>query len=381
MMKYNSIRAFAGLIILMMCVSACSAETHTETFVMSSGNEVTSVEQSSRPFQIHKIYRLPEALTNTVRLLGWSSSDSVVVADRDISVLDQGNVKRLVRPYEQSKPISGLPYVNSHSTLSPNGKYISSTSSTTTKSRLKLINLQDGTEKEIASFNASDSYIQYISWSNNSAYLSYLVERINGLQPDYLYIYDMKTQTSKKYELTKSRQGDTLLNVMISNDGRSVLLQTIRKNEQQRITLIAGKVSGRSVDIQYERVVGGGEQTTWLSNDQFVFLGVDGTLYEYDQRNGELSVLLEKILTFKFSPDRKNIAYTTYDEQTVTYVGKLQGRNILYNEAVYHGILLNDMYWSPDNQSLLIQGQKLFDPSLSTSTESVTKEAFVIELK
>lgn len=140
-----------------------------------------------------------------------------------------------------------------------------------------------------------------------------------------------------------------------------------------------GKVSGKNIEFQYERQIGG-DSVAWMNNDQFVFLGTDNSLYEYDRRNGELSVILEKVFDFEFSPDRKNIAYTEYD-QNVTYVGKVQGRNILYKEPVYRGIVPTHIYWNPNNKSVLLQGQKQLDSSQTASTDSPSKESLIIELK
>jgi len=378
MKRRQYISAGIMMIVVMLCLSACSSGPHTETFVISGGTDVSSTEQSSRPVQIRKIYRLPGELANT-QLLGWSSSDSIILSGKEISSGDYGSVARMVRPYEESRPISGIAYINSQSILSPDGKYISEASSTATKNRIKIFTLQDGKEKEIISLPATRNYIQDSSWSNNSLYFVYLVESAEDSHSNYLYIYNLKAQTSKKYKLTGIKQEDTLFSAKISNDGQSVLLQTF-SHQRPKTSMHMGRISGDHIEFQYERLVGSGDQMAWLSDDQVVFLGIDGTLYEYDQRNGELSVLLEKVLNFTFSPDRKNIAYTTYDEQTVIYAGKLQGRNILYKEPVYRGILSHDMRWSLDNKNLLIQGQKPYDPSQVTS-EVTAQEAFVIELE
>ncbi|KAF6623945.1 hypothetical protein H6F38_27965, partial [Paenibacillus sp. EKM208P] len=222
-------------------------------------------------------------------------------------------------------------------------------------------------------------YVQYVSWSANSSYIGYLVENPVDNGADSLYIYDMGAQTSSKYQLKGILKGDTLLSVNLANDGRSVLLQLFRAKQGQKKVLTMGKVSGKNIEFQYERQFGG-DSVAWMNNDQFVFLGTDSSLYEYDQRNGELSVILEKVLDFEFSPDRKNIAYTVYD-QNVTYVGKVQGRNIMYNEPVYRGILPTHMYWNPNNKSVLLQGQKQLDSSQTAPTDSPSKESLIIELK
>lgn len=121
--------------------------------------------------------------------------------------------------------------------------------------------------------------------------------------------------------------------------------------------------------------------TLQQSNDQLAFLGRGGNLYEYDQRNGELSVVLERVTAFEFSADKRFIAYKLQDEDII-YVGKMQGRNVLYNEPVYHSILPLNMKWSPDNTSLFMQGSKIYaNPNIVPNDVSVEEPVFIIEFE
>ncbi|WP_404303250.1 hypothetical protein [Paenibacillus sp. DP01] len=376
--KYVVMPLVVSLVILLL--SGCGSEPKTETVVIADSNEVSSTDQSSRPFQVQKIYRLPDRFANRGQLLGWSSGDAIIASFGAMTILKRGTLERLTYPYEQSKVISEIDKVTSNTILSPDGKYICEVSPSSSETTLKLISLQDGKEKEIDRISTrNESYVQYVSWSSNSSYISYLVENLVDHGTDSLYIYDVGSQTSSKYQLKGILKEDTLLSVNLANDGRSVLLQLFGAKQGQKKVLTLGKVSGKNIEFQYERQIGG-DSVAWMNNDQFVFLGTDNSLYEYDQRNGELSVILEKVLDFEFSPDRKNIAYTVYD-QNVTYVAKVQGRNILYNEPVYRGIVPTHMYWNPNNKSVLLQGQKQLDSSQTAPTDSPSKESLIIELK
>ncbi|KKD53059.1 MULTISPECIES: hypothetical protein [Paenibacillus] len=376
--KYVVMSLVVSLVILLL--SGCGSEPKTETVVIADSNEVSSTDQSSRPFQVQKIYRLPDRFANRGQLLGWSSGDAIIASFGAMTILKRGTLERLTYPYEQSKVISEIDKVTSNTILSPDGKYICEVSPSSSETTLKLISLQDGKEKEIDRISTrNESYVQYVSWSSNSSYISYLVENLVDHGADSLYIYDVGSQTSSKYQLKGILKEDTLLSVNLANDGRSVLLQLFGAKQGQKKVLTLGKVSGKNIEFQYERQIGG-DSVAWMNNDQFVFLGTDNSLYEYDQRNGELSVILEKVLDFEFSPDRKNIAYTVYD-QNVTYVAKVQGRNILYNEPVYRGIVPTHMYWNPNNKSVLLQGQKQLDSSQTAPTDSPSKESLIIELK
>nr|WP_193191407.1 hypothetical protein [Paenibacillus polymyxa]MBE3650778.1 hypothetical protein [Paenibacillus polymyxa] len=376
--KYVVMPLVVSLVILLL--SGCGSEPKTETVVITDSNEVSSTDQSSRPFQVQKIYRLPDRFANRGQLLGWSSGDAIIASFGAMTILKRGTLERLTYPYEQSKVISEIDKVTSNTILSPDGKYICEVSPSSSETTLKLISLQDGKEKEIDRISTrNESYVQYVSWSSNSSYISYLVENLVDHGADSLYIYDVGSQTSSKYQLKGILKEDTLLSVNLANDGRSVLLQLFGAKQGQKKVLTLGKISGKNIEFQYERQIGG-DSVAWMNNDQFVFLGTDNSLYEYDQRNGELSVILEKVLDFEFSPDRKNIAYTVYD-QNVTYVAKVQGRNILYNEPVYRGIVPTHMYWNPNNKSVLLQGQKQLDSSQTAPTDSPSKESLIIELK
>ncbi|MGY5483881.1 hypothetical protein [Paenibacillus sp. ALE2] len=376
--KYVVMPLVVSLVILLL--SGCGSEPKTETVVIADSNEVSSTDQSSRPFQVQKIYRLPDRFANRGQLLGWSSGDAIIASFGAMTILKRGTLERLTYPYEQSKVISEIDKVTSNTILSPDGKYICEVSPSSSETTLKLISLQDGKEKEIDRISTrNESYVQYVSWSSNSSYISYLVENLVDHGADSLYIYDVGSQTSSKYQLKGILKEDTLLSVNLANDGRSVLLQLFGAKQGQKKVLTLGKVSGKNIEFQYEHQIGG-DSVAWMNNDQFVFLGTDNSLYEYDQRNGELSVILEKVLDFEFSPDRKNIAYTVYD-QNVTYVAKVQGRNILYNEPVYRGIVPTHMYWNPNNKSVLLQGQKQLDSSQTAPTDSPSKESLIIELK
>ncbi|MGG4216442.1 hypothetical protein [Paenibacillus sp. FSL L8-0638] len=368
------------LSLVVLLLSGCGSEPKTETVVIADSNEVSSTDQSSRPFQVQKIYRLPDRFANRGELLGWSSGNAVIASFGAMTILKRGTVERLTYPYEQSMAIPGIGKVTSNTTLSPDGKYICEFSRSSSETTLRLISLQDGKEKEIDRISTrNESYVQYVSWSANSSYIGYLVENPFDNGADSLYIYDMGSQTSGKYQLKGIMKEDTLLSVNIANDGRSILVELFGAKKGQKKILTMGKVSGKNIEFQYERQIGG-DSVAWMNNDQFVFLGTDNSLYEYDRRNGELSVILEKVFDFEFSPDRKNIAYTEYD-QNVTYVGKVQGRNILYKEPVYRGIVPTHIYWNPNNKSVLLQGQKQLDSSQTASTDSPSKESLIIELK
>lgn len=382
-MKYKRFILWLGILsLVLLLLPGCNSGPQTETIIIPGSDELSTDDQETRPFQVQKIYRLPDEFINAGRLLGWSSSSSVVASFKNMSLPGHMMLKRLTYPYEKSEQIPGIQPDNSEIKLSPDGKHISEISTSASETTLKLISLADGKKSEVAKFRMRDQlFLQDIVWSSNSKYLAYLVIDPSEGGDDSLHLYEMGTQTSKTYQLKGFPKGerDTLLSINVSDDGQGVLFTVYPHDQPGKTYMMMGAIVGSDVKLQYKHRIGR-EENAWITNDQFVFLGTDGTLYEYDRRNGELSVLLEKVGSFKFSHDKKSIAYSLYD-QDIIYAGKLQGKNILYNEPVYRGVLPTEMYWNFNNSSLFIYGQKLFSPSQITHTDSIDRQSFIIEFQ
>lgn len=373
-------KIFLTLSMLCLLLSACSHSPRTETIIMSSGDEVSSINQSSQPFQVQKIYRIPNHIPNTGQLLGWTSSHRIVAALNINRNIGQSTLEYLSSPYEKGEPIPNVDSTIFQIGLSPNGKYLYEYAPTTDHIRLTATSLQDGSKQEIVTLSTqNNAFVQYISWSNNGEYLIYTLGYYTNSQVKSVYIYNLQSQKLSKYQIQGLAKEDTLLSAEVSDDQHSVLLNVLRSQQSNSIHIILGTISGKEIIPKYERS-SSINQNAWLNNNQFAFLGSDGTLYEYDQRNGELAIILEQVNNFKFSPDRKNIAYSLYDQNTM-YVGKVLGKNIVYNNPVYRGIMATNIYWSQDNSSLLLVGPKPMYNTPFMQTDPGDQEAFVIELK
>lgn len=365
-----------GTLLLLILLSGCRAGGQSETVIISDNEEADNTLQSSSSFQVKTIYRLPNEYTNEGYWLGWTSTDSIVGSFKTSGIPEQFNLKTFTYPYEHSETIKEI-RSNPQMELSPDGKYAAQTTAST---GLKVVSLKDEKETEIKTLRTGgEEFVQDISWSGNSQYLSYLVLNASESEKSSVHIYDVQTHASKKYELKDFEKGDTLISVNVSDDGRSALFTLFESNRPGKTVIKFGRMMGSNIEIIYKRDIGR-EQNTWISNDQFAFLGPDGTLYEYDQRNSELSVILENVSAFKFSNEKKFIAYSLQGEDAV-YVGKMQGRNVLYREPVYHGIVPLDMYWNMDNTKLLIQGSNTFANSHAGQTDFTRGPSYIIELE
>ncbi|MEC0242620.1 WD40 repeat domain-containing protein [Paenibacillus dokdonensis] len=352
------IRMSTALLILIVLMSGCTHGQRSETIVIPSTEENHTSDQGSRSFQVKTIYRLPASVTDNDEMLGWSAPDTVIGLFKIVRSSERmkRNLQRISIPYENLTNVQNVD-INTHSLeLSPDGKYISGITKTQDGDSLTVISLSDGQHKEVARFNSREQLlVQKLSWSSDSRYLSYLFTDSNSRQ-ESLGIYDTDADITKDYHLTGFENTGNITSVKISDDGRSMLFTMVQSSRKSSVVL--GIINGSEVDVQYEHQTGG-EQIAWLNNEQFVYLGTEGTLYEYDRRNSELSVLLENVERFEFSQNRKYIAYSLNEKDSI-FAGKLQGKNILYEEPVYHGINPSQMLWSPDNNSLLVNGEKIY---------------------
>lgn len=370
------------MLLLIFLLSGCGSRFQNETIIISADNEASEQEQHDlSPVQVKKIYRLPDENMDKGYWLGWASTNSIVGAFKSAGFSERIMLKQLVYPYEKSKDLSEIKMDNTRMMLSPNGSQIANMDITRTTATLELFSIKESTKAVVDTFSLkSENYFQNMSWSDNSQYISYLILNAAVNNESILRIYDTTSGSAQSYTLNDFNIGDTLLDVQVSNDGRSALIKILDSSQTAKTTIVLGRLIDGHFETKYKRQIAD-NQMIWIGNDQFAFLGRDGTLYEYDQRNGELSVILERVTAFEFSPDKRFIAYKLQDEDIV-YVGKMQGRNVLYNEPVYHGILPLDMRWSFDNTKLFIHGPKIYaNPKIMPNEDSTEEPAFIIEFE
>ncbi|MED1017047.1 WD40 repeat domain-containing protein [Bacillus atrophaeus] len=376
-MKNKQFIILSGVLLLFLIfVFSYNAGKKSETIIIPNKEEShVDDDRNSGSFQVKKIYRLPKA----DQLLGWSSSNSIVgfFKGDDTTEHQAHDLQRLSFPFEKPETMKSFDSDTTNLKMSPDGKSIVGLTMSSDKTSLHLLSLTNNKKKKIASFASSkDVYVQDVSWSNNNKYICYLAIDAAKKGKTAVNIFDIESGTLKTYPLKDSDEKESLTAVSISDDGRSLLL-TMLHGQQYRI--MTGTISGDSITIRNKRQNSYGEPV-WLNNDQFVFLGTGETLYEYDLRNSELSVLLENVAVFKISNDRKKIAYSLYDKDN-TYAGKLQGKNILYAEPIYHGTNPSGIYWSPDGNNLLVYEQNQYFSMENSSARFFDDHSYVITFK
>lgn len=364
-------------IVLTVFLASCAIEKRSETIIIPSNLGDENQENSS--FQVKRIFHLPKP----VDLLGWSDINSVIGIFNKEGILEnmENQLQRLTYPYEDPVLLQKTENDTVSLNMSPDGKNIVQMKMSSNGDLLKLISVTNGKETEIDQFSSShEFFLQDVTWSSNSRYLSYLSVSVLEDEQSFVGVYDTVSGSLQTYELKDFDKSWSLTRVNISDDGKSLLFTMFQSINNQRIVM--GTInSSNEVEIQYEHQIGHTENA-WLNNYKFVFLDVDERLNEYDRRNGEISILLEKVSTFKLSNDREKIAYFLTDQENI-YVGKLQAKNILYQEPVYQGLMPSEIYWSPDGKNILIYGSKLYSTIQSSLSQldQTDKDAYIIELK
>ncbi|MCY8519591.1 WD40 repeat domain-containing protein [Bacillus atrophaeus] len=376
-MKNKQFIILSGVLLLFLIfVFSYNAGKKSETIIIPDKEEShVDNDRNSGSFQVKKIYRLPKA----DQLLGWSSSNFIVGFFKGDGTTEHEahDLQRLSFPFEKPETMKSFDSDTANLKMSPDGKSLVGLTMSSDETSLHLLSLTNRNNKKIASFPSSkDAYVQDVSWSNNSKYICYLVIDPAKNGQTAVNVFNIDSGTLKTYPLMNLDEKESPTAAAISDNGRSLLF-TMLHGQQYRIMM--GTISSDSITIQNKRQNSYGEPV-WLNNDKFVFLGTGETLYEYDLRNSELSVLLENVAVFKISNDRKKIAYSLYDKDN-TYAGKLQGKNILYAEPIYHGTNPSEIYWSPDGSNLLVYEQNQYSTMENSSARFFDDHSYIITFK
>ncbi|MFQ8009834.1 WD40 repeat domain-containing protein [Bacillus velezensis] len=362
-MKTKQLIIWSGLILIFVTFAASyNVRKQSETIIIPNKEVNQSEVQKSGSFHVKKIYRLPKV----DQLLGWSASNTVVgyfKGNDKTERLASHPIQRLSFPFEKPETLQTIESNTADIKMSPDGKNAVGLTISTDRITLNLMSLTNRNKKKIGSFSSNKgAYVQDISWSNNGKDICYLVIDPAKNGKTAVNVYNTDSGTLKTYPLNEIDEKESLIAASISDD-RCHLLLTMLHGQQKRI--ITGTITNDGIVIKNKHQTSYGEPV-WLNNYQFLFLGTGGTLCKYDLRNSELSVLLENVDVFKISNDRKRIAYSLYGKDN-TYAGRLQGKNILNAEPIYHGTSPSEMYWSPDGKNLLINDKDLYFSSENSS--------------
>ncbi|WP_435171992.1 hypothetical protein [Paenibacillus glycanilyticus] len=348
-------RLYLVLAALLLTVSGCMGNPRSETIVIpdSEAGQPTVGASVGKAFQVKTIYPLGKWF-DKLGVLGWTNEEELVgYYSGSVPGSPYDGLQLLAPPYNELKRLTtSLNAGQDLLSLSPDGKQLARLSKSGNGYSLILIPVDGSTSKSIEGpVQTQRLFSRSLQWSSDNRYLSYLAlgDRRDQLS---LVVCDVRQGTSKQVPLQGMSDMKNSASAALSEDGglllidNGTLVSMAKLNDEGRFEVIYDHPSAMNGSF-------------WIDANRFIFLGADGTLFQYDSRNGELTVLQEKIASFSLSADRERIAYTQNDGEII-YVGKLQGNNLLSQTAVYQGFVPSLMKWSIGNGKLLVAGSKPF---------------------
>jgi hypothetical protein len=355
--KKNVIPLIAFLLLLPL--AGCFGRPGYETIVISGTESEQEISEPGSPFQVQTIFRLPDTLDNRTELLGWLNEEDLagLLPDDGGQADEQGKranlLQRLAPPYETPASLArAAEYAPGMLKLSTNGQWLAGLAG----KELTLTAMENQDVRHIAVPLSPSQEIssRTLRWSANNRYVSFMALE-NGNNQAWIMVYDRMEGELQPIPIIK---GNSVIkqpsSVLLSDDGNHALIDDGTK-------VFMAKRNETEFEVQYDHASGGAD-SVWVDDDRFLFLGQDGTLYQYDDRNRDLSILLEKVGLFRLSSDRKSIVYTQLDKESV-FAGKLQGNNIIYPKSVYQGVIPDRLIWNRGGGALLIDGSKWYAPS------------------
>lgn len=351
--------AWVVWVAVLLLLSGCASGLRSETIIIPDQSEVVPDTGGSHVFEVNTLFRLPGMEEYQLNPWRWLTADALAGLSWGSS--GWGSVSRYALPYEQPEKLVELAnYPLELSEWSPNGRYFAHLSQSSTdypqSSHLTLVSIPDGAREEIGMPHfLPRSAERKLMWSSNSRFVSFFTMNEQG--EIGIAAYDTERGEMKQYTMPEQTKSAILHTVKLSAEGDGVIV--VRSEPGKLRSFVLGKWKGNQFVIEYEHSLHEGEGVEWLDPNRVMFAGTDGTLFVYDRRNGDLSVLKDQGGAFALSADRQYIAYAT-DEATVE-VAKLQGNNLLNTSTVYHGLTVAEMAWSPDNSGLLVRGRKPYE--------------------
>ncbi|TVY04284.1 hypothetical protein [Cohnella terricola] len=334
-------------------LTGCLGAPRVETIIMDDTPQMGSDEGSSK-FAVQTIYTVLDGIKETLVPVGWINDNSLLGISMEES---EGYLARVNEPFIVQQKLSGLsPLIGesgySSVSLSPDGHYVSYVETSNKEWELKLHSLVEGQDTKLAVSQSKYAVRTQMTWSANSRFFGYV--DIDETQYPVLFVYDRVEKERKQFTIPSLQADEMISFVSISDNGEEALI--IKQGAQNQPVLEWGKLSGDAFVAHYQHTLSHELQVEWIHQDQIAFVGEDGTLYAYDQRNQLRSVLLHDVSRFRFSGDRKYIAYTQGD---VVFAASLYGNTLLRQEQVYKGIDIYNMAWSLNNSKLLLHGLKM----------------------
>ncbi|WP_372636342.1 hypothetical protein [Cohnella sp.] len=376
-------RKQTGLYVLFAAVSllltGCLGTPRTETMIMDDAEQRSSDEDEATLFNVETIYTVLDGDKQALFPIGWIDDSSLL----GITPAYRTHFDRVNEPYAARQKLLGPSPFQAEGTynsivLSPDRRQVSYVDMTDNAMELKLHSLSDGGNTRIEITRSKSIYFTQMSWSNNSRFFSYADSDETDGSTTLLFVYDRMKEKTKGYTLPVSQSNEWVWFVSVSDNGEdAVIVKTSGRDSMMEW----GKLNGDAFIPQYRHPISTDGRVEWIHPDQIAFVGADGTLYAYDQRNRLLSAMLNDVGRFRLSDDRKFIAYTQGD---AVYAASMYGNTVLNRKQIYKGIEAYGMEWSPTNGKLLVNGLRPGSPQAAReilSAAAPVSQSLVIAFK
>ncbi|SDE14705.1 hypothetical protein SAMN02799630_04806 [Paenibacillus sp. UNCCL117] len=355
-------------------LTGCLGAPRTETIILNDAEQQPGEETS--PFTVQTIYSVLDGQGEGIYPIGWIDASALLAFTPEFP--SWSRLDRVNEPYTARQKLSEVgvfTYPQNSLVSSPDRQNAAYISVSDRVLQLNLHSLGDSGNTLIETTKNKQILNARMSWSSNGRLLCYTIDNEDE-KAIQLSVYDTIEGKSRRYTLPLAQQDELVTSVYVSNSGEAAV---IVKRLGQESVLELGELRGNEFISQYRHPISNEDWVEWIHQDQISFVGADGILYAYDQRNDVLSVLLNDIGQFRLSSDRKFIVYT--QEGDAVYAASIYGNNVLNMKQIYKGIVPYQMVWSPDNGKLLLVGSKPKEQAKSKPYTELKYQGLVIEFK
>ncbi|NOU88506.1 hypothetical protein GC102_22515 [Paenibacillus sp. LMG 31460] len=366
---------YALLATLCFLLTGCLGAPRTETIILNDAEQQPSGEEAS-PFTVRTIYSVLDGQGEGIYPIGWIDANALLAFTPEYP--SRSRLDRVNEPYTARQKLSEVgvfTYPQNSLVLSPDRRNVAYISVSGNVMQLNLHSLGDSGNTLIETTKSKQILNVRMSWSSNGRFLFYTIDN-EVEKATQLSVYDTTEGNARRYSLPLVQQNEFTSSIYISDDGEDA---AIVKRSGQDSVLELGELRGKEFISQYRHSISSEDWIEWIHQDQIAFVGTDGALYAYDQRNDALSVLLNDIGRFRLSSDRKLIVYTQGGDSV--YAASIYGNNVLNMKQIYKGIIPYQMVWSPDNSKLLIISSKLNQQGNLKEYTAPKSQSLVIEFK
>ncbi|MGO4270988.1 hypothetical protein AB4Z22_14255 [Paenibacillus sp. TAF58] len=356
-------------------LTGCLGAPRTETIILKDAEQQPSGEEAT-PFTVQTIYSVLDGQGEDIYPIGWIDANALLAFTPEYP--SRSRLDRVNEPYTARQKLSEIgvyTYPKNSLVLSPDRRNVAYISVSDSGLQLNLHSLGDSGNTLIETTKSKQILNVRMSWSSNGRFLCYTIDN-EVEKATQLSVYDTIEGKARRYSLPLVQQDEFVSSVYISDNGEAAV---IVKRLGQDSVLELGELRGNEFISQYRHPISNEDWVEWIHQDQIAFVGADGTLYAYDQRNDALSALLNDIGRFRLSSDRKLIVYTQGGDSV--YAASIYGNNVLNMKQIYKGIIPYQMVWSPDNGKLLIIGSKLNEQGNLKEYTASKYHSLVIEFK